>query len=882
MYREESEFKILENLKHSLQLIEERISEYVSQTEIPLQLLKDRDQIIQKITEFEQVMSYFSVSVLYNRIDGILFDLDSIARNLSLQGWSEHLVNVIDDSYIALELSFQNFYSALAKEMNEQSENVVKRKRALLHLLRRTEKDITKYKNLIDFPVLEPSGSAIIHTVIEPPPNFSDRADLLQNLNESVSDNNLIIIAGVGGVGKTYLAKKFVSNLTDYHLIWFECTQDSSVEQFFYSIESVLKNSINLTDYSNFLRDKNELSKVKISKLFKFLDKYKICLVIDDFHKAKNDFDKLIEFANLNFKVSKCIVLTRRRTSAIKRIYYSSIEYEVTGIEISFVKEFLLKYRLSITDELVKPIFEKTLGHPLALRLFASFCVVERYSPEELLEEFSELWGTAFEEKLLSKMCDELEENEQEFLSKFSVFRLPVKRDAIGFIYPRDNVQTILNSLLHRFIITEPYETEFSIHELIRNYYYGVLENKEKVHLVAANYYIKNGMDSADYQNNLEAYYHFYKAGMYEEAFRSVSDILAKLETSGMFATLDKIVNELEMGLDQIPEVLIITRAKIYEIWGRWDESVEMLESYLENTLFGNQELLLSAINTLLLIYDQTGQYYKGISLYEKFKEKINWEVPSPELAHLFHRVGRFYHEWNDYEKTIKYYNQSLAISRVLDDKQNIIRTNRLIGVVYWFFGDYQQSLDQLEKTLILCEEYNNQRELADCLKHIGIVWTKIGEYEKALEYMKKSQRVSDSLAYKQGQGWIAMQLADAYIPLKRFEDTEITLTKALNIFKELGEKNGIINTEFRFGKFYCEKDEFQKSLDKFNEALLHAEELESPIWIAMVWEGFADLYKRSGDSSNELNALEKSLRIYESINSAMAIPIKERINEKK
>lgn len=47
----ESRKKIIENYKKSLDLIEERISEYVLTTDIPLQLIKQRDYILQKLVD---------------------------------------------------------------------------------------------------------------------------------------------------------------------------------------------------------------------------------------------------------------------------------------------------------------------------------------------------------------------------------------------------------------------------------------------------------------------------------------------------------------------------------------------------------------------------------------------------------------------------------------------------------------------------------------------------------------------------------------------------------------------------------------------------------------------------------------------------------------
>ena len=701
--------KLFRDLKENLRLIEERCAQYVEEIDIPLQYIRERDRLRQQIAHLELEREVVDGRDIIEKANVYLVSIDGLVRRLMQSGWDEGAINELDDLTTSIEVDKEAFGEGLTNE--SLTEDIQRRRQSLLLLLRRTNRAIERYEQIADYLETHPVSSTIVSSIIPHPQNFVDRDDVLDRMKNAFESYGIMVIAGVGGVGKTYLVQCFVTTVEDCRKIWIVCTPELTMEQFFFSIDEILAKDHGDFCISDILRNKRRLTESKVANILLALDRSRLCIVIDDFHTANDELELLVELFGKYAKKVKLIILTRRRSKSLRDLFYLTYEEDLVGIDIGSVAGYLEKYRLQIKPELCKPIYEKTAGHPLALRMFASLCVVERYEPEALLSEFEDAFGNKLEAELISKVSEGLDPHEKELLSRFSVFRVPVKREVIKHIYDGNDLQTVLNSLLHRFLITEPVEKEFSTHDLIKEFFYAQLADKVTIHRHVAQYYLDSSTMTESLDDDLEAYYHFYRASDYTEAAQIAIKAIEKLEIEASFELILGLIEQLDMVLGKLPAKLLISKAKVLEIWGRWDKAISILSDVLDHPGLEPEDLL-ATLNTSLLIYDQRGEYEQGMSLFKRFETVIAADNYSSELAHLYHRVGRFYHEWNNYEKTLEYYEKSLTISTFLKDRKNIIRTKRLLGVVSWFFGYYDEALIQLQECLALCREERNQREL--------------------------------------------------------------------------------------------------------------------------------------------------------------------------
>ncbi|RYE11628.1 MAG: hypothetical protein EOP34_12095, partial [Rickettsiales bacterium] len=133
---------------------------------------------------------------------------------------------------------------------------------------------------------------------------FVGRNDYLMDIQSKLHDDNIVNINGIGGIGKTQIAKEFAYNNKDkYDIIWWFDAESSIIEQ--YRKLAISLNKLGYTDIDTNLPSDVFLEDIK-DKLNS--SNQKILLVLDNL----KDEDKLKEFL-INFNIeNKHIIVTSR------------------------------------------------------------------------------------------------------------------------------------------------------------------------------------------------------------------------------------------------------------------------------------------------------------------------------------------------------------------------------------------------------------------------------------------------------------------------------------------------------------------------------------------------------------------------------------------
>lgn len=834
---------------------------------IPIELVGEYNRLRSKLFEEEIKTQNSSSYDIQERAELCLISLESISRELIRKNFSETEFDEVNSWITTVEDSLY----AYQKYQHDNDILLKKKEMSLLTVLRSSESLVRKNLSLIDFFSFHPVSNIIAFSYVSSPINFIDREDAIRNLLSNFDKYNMLVISGMGGMGKTYLGKKVVSCLPNMNIIWIDCNDNMSLDQLIHSIIGCIVKEYNGGDLIQLLEGGKKIDGEKLSAIASKIDKHNICLILDDFHKVSQEIEKAIEYLIKYSLHTKLLIITRLRSKFLRTIYFQAYTENLLGIDAHRIDDYLKEYQLNVSHDLSKKIYRRTGGNPLALRLFCSLCIVDRYEPKDILSKFSNELDSNFSLNLLNEIISDLDASEITFMEEFSVIKQPIDRHGIGKIVLNSEYSTILNSLIYRFLISEPFEREFVLHDYIRYFFYERLKTKEDLHYRAAKYYEKLSLSNDDLDSSIESIYHYFKSKNYDDAARIVKDRVAiRLYQEYRLEQLNKIINQLQDHLIDLDDELIVYKARIMEIWGDWDNALKLLEGLLtKGAMFVGNELFLASLNSVLHIYDQKGFYKDGLALFEQYKNQISEEKTTSELAHLYHRIGRFYHELGDLDQLTLFYDKSLSVSKAIKDDFNYIRTSRLKGVSAWFFGNYDESLKILEPLIDMCRANNNERELSDTLKHIGVVKMKKGLYEDAIAPLKESISLNEKLGYKHGVAWASMNLGDTYLYLNRLGKAESFLNRAMKVFKNLNEKNGILNTLYRLGKLKFLEGAFELALSIYQESLVGAKEINSPIWEGMVLEEIYKVYKKQGKENLANSALLKVEKIYKKIDSS-------------
>lgn len=621
-------------------------------------------------------------------------------------------------------------------------------------------------------------------------PYFVGREKELVKLSKFVAtgNNNISVIWGCGGIGKTALAVEYIIKqmwrFSD-GVIWIDLTGGKSLDSILDEIaSSIIHNVI------------NQPFTEKIQSTIELLFNKDILIVFDNFEDV--DMNKEIhEFINKIPRPSKVIITSRVRpeTSGWKtlELYKLTLEESISlfnqmGIDMGMKN--ILSEKKSIEE-----ICRLLDGHPLALSLIVSMTLNTPIF--SILEKLSKKPVNGIE-LALDTSFDDLDKNQQEMLKRISVFDSPFDEEALKMISEEETWEITKDELIRRsFIYFE--DNLYVLHPVIRNYAYEKLDNKKKIHLLAAKYF-----------NKIQDPFSTFDQLYYAEQWVDAAGIMYHLASPLIIRQLNELgalVERLELALDAAKK----TGDTEYE--------------FRMEGIFGN-------------VYKQMGLYGAALKQYKKLydygKQKGDLHIQFEGL----NLMATMYAIMGNGELAIGLLSKFNKISEDLDDNSALAMSFSVSGDIYFILShsnefkilgsDFNDELMEkaainFESAIKILEEMDTLTEedkllYSQVLASITNVYNKLGEKDQIFEYLKKSLDIKKEINDLFGISIVLSYFAEYYEELNEYE-------KAIGCLRSIVELGihivNLYETFTRLGRLYHLIGDDEFSLNHYLLALM-------------------------------------------------------------
>jgi class 3 adenylate cyclase len=183
-----------------------------------------------------------------------------------------------------------------------------------------------------------------------------------------------------------------------------------------------------------------------------------------------------------------------------------------------------------------------------------------------------------------------------------------------------------------------------------------------------------------------------------------------------------------------------------------------------------------------------------------------------------------------------------------------------------WRRGLSQEALPHAERALSLAQHNEFKHLEARALSYIGIVNQYLSDYPRALEYFGKALEIFEELGHKDG---MAILLGNIGIVHKDLSDCPKALEyhgKALALYEELGNKSGFARNLGNIGIVYKHLSDYPKALEYYGKALALFEELGNKFSIATNLGNCGAVYFSLSDYPKALEYYGKALALNEEL----------------
>lgn len=449
-----------------------------------------------------------------------------------------------------------------------------------------------------------------------------NRAYELREALKYLEKHRILLISGVGGVGKSTLARALIdlrpTNIPEP--FWFSFYENPGVK--LSDILEKLADYIKAPEIKVFKSEMREPSKTDIDKLTgEFNSKSEIWLFFDDLSmvlEGTKFSDEKIEllFASLRYRTHNAkIIITSRilpklgNGESLIDVVEDEEKKHLNGLETHFAVDYLVKNGLgSLEPDKLKELSEGVDGHPLALKLLRSLVI--KFGISDTLKDMTRYKKLTEDTiKKTKKLFDKLAGNEKELLERISVYRKAVTMNAIEIMFTDKTPIDAVDNLIDESLLETDHKGKYWLHPLVQEFSYTDLKNKKEVHELAMRYYLsfislEKSEKKEDFPYLFEALHHSFMAEEHDQAY----NILIKQ----IHETLD---------LRDIPSQLIFLRDLCSRLF---------FENPRKEIILKKKESYVAIFAVLGMAYRALGKSREAIECYEtalKIEQEIEFRL---------------------------------------------------------------------------------------------------------------------------------------------------------------------------------------------------------------------------------------------------------------
>ena len=655
-----------------------------------------------------------------------------------------------------------------------------------------------------DEKLIEEAKKEIIHNLPEETV-FIGREKSKLELYEALSSGfPFISIEGIGGIGKTALARSLAWELVDGTIPDDQAVSLPNFESIIWA-EDEGKGTLVLDELLDILTKTLNYPGItqlpiddKLNETKRLLKELPTLLVVDNFETIKDS--EIEEFITaIPWPPSKVIITSReKKIRTVKPVYLDRMEYEDAKQLISNLDVIELE-----SEEEVKAFYEATGGNPYAFRLAGSLI------PEQGLENVLELLSTGRAEGIFDyiyKQNWEVSlnnlENAKDILFAMTFFAATAPPDGVEDVsnvrhaFFREAVERLdILSLIETRHKRDRTEEGYQLHTLTRAFVKNKLEsNQEKIAIFqrrfADYYYRKTDLWSDTWINtdNIERQ-ESEKENLIEAAALAYNLALDSKEGSPIDEDWQRVVGFAE---------------NMYSfLWGRgyWNESQILFERAVEGArILGDKFAEARMISRIGRIHVWRGSYDEATLKLGQLKEAMNGVNDPQVLIYPKRLEAQLATQLGDNKLAEELLTEVLTHAPDTADDDGRAATLIELGTVAIGAGDFSTAGSRFRSALELDEQSKTKEGQAVSLSFLALSVFELGNFTEARDYFEASLTLAVEVGRLITIADCQLGLAKVYSRLGRRSEVVGYASKAyenyerLRIYEKQEEAQGLVN----------------------------------------------------------------------------------------
>jgi len=315
---------------------------------------------------------------------------------------------------------------------------------------------------------------------------------------------------------------------------------------------------------------------------------------------------------------------------------------------------------------------------------------------------------------------------------------------------------------------------------------------------------------------------------------------------------------------------------------GRVREGLRVLEPFLEESVRTQMDrtLLGPLLGTVGLSHLRLGEVQQAIGYFEQALVVLCEIGDRRAEGATFGNLGLAYADLGEVRKAIGYHEQALVISRETGDRQGEGSDLGNLGTAYARLGEVEKAIGYFEQQLVIAREIGDRRGEGNALGSLGLAYADLGEVRKAIGYYEQALVISRETGDRQGEGNALGNLGSAYRNLGEVQKAIGYHEQALVIAREIGDRQGEGRRLSNLGSAYLSMGEFKKTVGYYEQALVISREIGDRRGEGARLCNLGIAYASLGEVEKAASSLQQAKAIGEQIEDPQMVEVCTRVLE--
>ena len=184
---------------------------------------------------------------------------------------------------------------------------------------------------------------------------------------------------------------------------------------------------------------------------------------------------------------------------------------------------------------------------------------------------------------------------------------------------------------------------------------------------------------------------------------------------------------------------------------------------------------------------------------------------------------------------------EAMEVYQGIDDRSGEVKSMTNLGIAYLSNGKFEEGIATLEKSLAIAREVGERRVEVIAMQWLGIAYFSLKESQKGTDFLEQALTIAEEI----GEAELAQGIQEVLLSVEeiigspqkveadkllqqgieqfqtsRYREAQQSWQKALEIYREIGDRNGEANSIMNLGLTYQSLGDYPKSISYFEQSL--------------------------------------------------------------